>query len=54
MIDLHLGDCFDLLPTLPADSVDLLLTDPPYATTQCPWDKPIAWDRFWRETDRTL
>lgn len=24
------GDCNDLLPTLPAESVDLILTDPPY------------------------
>ena len=27
---LYLGDCRDVLPELPAESVDLLLTDPPY------------------------
>ena len=27
---LYLGDCRDVLPQLPAESVDLLLTDPPY------------------------
>jgi DNA modification methylase len=27
---LHLGDCLDVLPTLPDTCIDLLLTDPPY------------------------
>ena len=26
------GDCFNLLPEIPAGSVDLVLTDPPYIT----------------------
>lgn len=30
MITLYLGDCRDILPTLPRDSVDLIVTDPPY------------------------
>lgn len=31
-VTLHLGDCLDFMPTLPAGSVDLVLTDPPYKT----------------------
>ncbi len=31
-ITIYHGDCRDVLPTLDADSVDLLLTDPPYDT----------------------
>ena len=27
---LHLGDCLDVLPTLEAQSVDVIITDPPY------------------------
>jgi len=30
VIDLHLGDCLDVLPTLEAGSVDAVITDPPY------------------------
>jgi len=30
MIDLRCGDCLDILPTIPDNSVDLVLTDPPY------------------------
>jgi hypothetical protein len=29
-ITIYHGDCREILPTLPAASVDLLLTDPPY------------------------
>ena len=28
---LHIGDCFDVLDTLPENSVDAVVTDPPYA-----------------------
>lgn len=30
MVELHLGDCLDVLPTLAAGSVDLTVTSPPY------------------------
>ena len=29
-VDLRLGDCLDILPTLEAGSVDAVITDPPY------------------------
>ena len=38
--------------SLPSQSVDLLLTDPPYATTNLAWDKPIDWPAFWGEANR--
>jgi adenine-specific DNA-methyltransferase len=41
-IDLRLGDCLEILPTLPDNSVDLILTDPPYYKV-----KGDAWDRQW-------
>lgn len=28
---IYTGDCLDILPTLPAESVDLIMTSPPYA-----------------------
>ena len=33
------GDCFDVLPTLPSNSVDLIIIDPPYLTTKESWDQ---------------
>ena len=36
------GDCLEVLPTLDASSVDLILTDPPYYKV-----KNLPWDRQW-------
>ncbi len=38
---------------MPDGSIDLILTDPPYGTTNCAWDKaapdwPILWPEMWR------
>lgn len=32
------GDCLDVLKTLPADSFDACITDPPYGDTSLEWD----------------
>jgi DNA modification methylase len=48
-VRLFCGDCLDVLPTLPAGSVDLVLCDPPYGQTQNPWDSEIDLDRLWPE-----
>lgn len=37
----------EVLPALTPKSVDLLLTDPPYSTTNLAWDKPVDWKLFW-------
>jgi len=39
--DLRLGDCLEILPSLPDDCIDLLLVDLPYGTTACKWDSII-------------
>jgi site-specific DNA-methyltransferase (adenine-specific) len=38
-ITIYHGDCRDVLPTLSAGSVDLVLTDPPYGVQIAEWDK---------------
>lgn len=49
---LYLGDCLEIMPTLPAASVDLVLCDLPYGTTQNKWDSVIPLDRLWAEYRR--
>jgi DNA modification methylase len=49
---LYLGDCLEVLPTLPAASVDLVLADPPYGSTRCHWDSQIDLARLWPELKR--
>lgn len=38
---LYLGDCLDVLPTLPAGSVDAVVTDPPYGMGKYVTDREI-------------
>jgi DNA modification methylase len=35
---IHNINCFDVLSQIPSDSIDLILTDPPYMTTQLDYD----------------
>lgn len=46
------GDCLELMPRLPAASVDLVLCDLPYGTTACAWDAVIPFDGLWAEYRR--
>lgn len=46
------GDCLDLMPQFPANSIDLVLSDLPYGTTQNAWDRPIPFEPMWRELRR--
>jgi site-specific DNA-methyltransferase (adenine-specific) len=50
--ELHHRDWRALLASLESDSVDLLLTDPPYGTTSLSWDKTPDWEAFWAEAHR--
>ena len=47
-------DCLKVLPTLSDKSVDLILTDPPYGTTQCKWDSIIPFEPMWKELKRII
>jgi site-specific DNA-methyltransferase (adenine-specific) len=48
------GDCFELLPSIPDGSIDMILTDPPYARTACKWDTPIDIPRMMQEFFRLI
>lgn len=53
-IDLRHGDCLELMKLIPDKSIDLVLTDPPYGTTQCKWDAVIEFDPLWKELKRIV
>lgn len=44
---LYEGDCLDILPQLKERSVSLIISDPPYGTTNCKWDSVIDLDKMW-------
>jgi DNA modification methylase len=51
---LHNGDCLEFMRTLPDNSVDMCLTDPPYGTTACKWDSVIPFEPMWAELKRIV
>lgn len=51
---LHCGDCLDILPTIPAQSVDAIIADPPYGATACKWDSVIPLEPMWRALKRVI
>jgi len=53
-IKLILGDCLNKMKEIDAESIDLILTDPPYGTTQCKWDSIIPFDLMWKELKRII
>lgn len=44
---LYHGDCLEVMKDLEPGSIDLVLTDPPYGTTQCKWDSVIPFEPMW-------
>jgi DNA modification methylase len=52
--ELILGDCLEELKKISDKSVDIVLTDPPYGTTQCKWDSVIPFEPMWKELKRII
>lgn len=48
------GDCMELLPQIPDGSIDLILCDLPYGTTDCKWDHVLPMEKLWKEYRRVL
>lgn len=48
------GDCLAVMPGIPDKSVDMILCDLPYGTTQNKWDSVIDLSRLWAEYKRII
>lgn len=48
------SDCLVAMRAIPDRSVNMVLCDLPYGTTQNSWDSVIALDKLWREYERIL
>jgi DNA modification methylase len=53
-IELHRGSCFDSFHLVRDNSVDAIINDPPYGTTQAKWDIAIDEEKMWAEYLRVL
>lgn len=49
-----LGDCLVEMPKIPEHSIDMILTDLPYGTTQCKWDSIIPLSSLWIQFKRLI
>jgi site-specific DNA-methyltransferase (adenine-specific) len=49
---LFLGDCLERMQEIPDGSIDAVICDPPYGTTQCKWDSVIPFEPMWEQLHR--
>lgn len=49
---IYLGDCLEKMQEIDDKSVDLILCDLPYGTTNCKWDTIIPFEPLWAQYDR--
>ena len=50
----HQGDCLEVMKSIPDGSVDMVLCDLPYGTTQNKWDSVIPLEEMWEAYGRVL
>lgn len=48
------GECLELMKKIPDKSVDMILCDLPYGTTDCKWDKKININKLFYEYERII
>ena len=53
-IKLLLGDCLERMKEIPDGSVDMVLADPPYGTSNCKWDTVIDLPLMWEQLKRVI
>lgn len=53
-INIYKGDCLEVMKIIKDKSVDMILCDLPYGTTQNKWDSVIPLDELWKEYKRII
>jgi len=48
------ADCFDVFPFIEDKSIDAIICDLPYGTTNCKWDSILPLDNLWAEYKRVI
>jgi site-specific DNA-methyltransferase (adenine-specific) len=51
---IYLGDCLELMQQIPTGSIDMILCDLPYGTTQNKWDSIIDLPKLWEQYKRVI
>jgi len=53
-VKLYNGDCLEIMKSIPDKSIDAIITDPPYGTTNCNWDSVIPFETMWKQLNRII
>jgi len=53
-ITIFLGDCLEIMKSIPDGSVDCVCADPPYGRTSCAWDSVIPFAPMWEQVQRII
>ena len=53
-IKLYNGDCLEVMKDIPDKSIDMILCDLPYGTTNCKWDIVIPFEPLWEQYERII
>jgi len=51
---LYLGDCLSIMTQIPDESIDMILCDLPYGTTNNKWDIIIPFEPLWQQYERII
>ena len=52
--EILLGDCLELMKDIPSESIDMILADLPYGTTQNKQDITLPFDNLWEQYERII
>lgn len=53
-LEIYNGDCLKIMDVLKDKSIDMILCDLPYGTTQNKWDTPIKLNSLWKHYERII
>ena len=52
---LYCGDCLEILPSIPNESINLIICDLPYGTSVVhKWNKPLPLEKIWEQYSRII
>lgn len=53
-VQIYQGDCLEIMPKIPDESVDMIFVDLPYGITKNKWDITISFDSLWKQYERII
>jgi len=52
--EVYLGDCLEIMKDIDDKSIDFILADLPFGSTNCHWDSQINLEKLWIQYERII